>query len=187
MDSLDRAVQSIKQGDTSSYTILIDHYQQRIYKYCFHMLGHLQEAEDATQEVFIKGLEKIGQFQDGSSFSAWIYKIAYHECLNRLKRRGMYYRLLQWFRHAGHEVYHDTYSDEAMIHPALHKALMQLKPQDRNLILLRIVEEKSFEELASLMKLSEGAVRKRYERARKKLRFMLDEQEDGLNEKFSYR
>ena len=62
------------------------------------MLGNRQEAEDAAQEVLVKAYEKIHLYQQRVSFSSWLYKIAYHHCLNLLRRRQLQRKIMRLFR-----------------------------------------------------------------------------------------
>jgi len=184
----DRLVRDVKKGDRECYAPLVTRYQQQIFRYCFHMLGQLQEAEDAAQDVFVKGLERLAQYREGTSFEAWLYKIAYHECLNRLKRAQVYYRLLRLFSRTAPSVQADQAVAGLEYNAELREALLRLTPKDRHIILQRIVEENRFEEIAEQLEMSYSAVRKRYERAKKQLKRYLAELEENENERsFSYR
>lgn len=188
MEGTDECVRAVKGGDIERYGVLIQRYQQQIYKYCFHMLGQLQEAEDVTQDVFLKGLERLEQYREGTSFSAWLYKIAYHECLNKRKRARTYRHLLhRWFGRGEPNVQEGLVVEGLTFNTQLQKALLQLSPKERHIIWLRIVEEKSFEELAQLQGMSYAAIRKCYERARKKLKREMDKKEvEGSEQSLSY-
>lgn len=185
---VEQIVTAVKLGDRQSYGKLVENYQQRIFRYCFHMLGQLQEAEDVAQDVFIKGFQQLKQYQEGTYFGAWLYKIAYRECLNRLKREKTYRRLLQLFMKTASctESDHIAHVD---CNIELNQAILRLRPEDRHIILLRIVEENRFEEIAEQLHLSYAAVRKRYERARKKLILDMsakEEEPDEQSRRLSY-
>lgn len=186
---MNRLVQAVKAGDMGSYGLLVQHYQQQLFKYCFHMLGQLQEAEDVTQEVFVRGLERLEQYREGTLFGAWLFKIAYHECVNRLNRASTYKRLLRIFSRTVSVAEEDrTPAAGLEYNNELRLALLQLNPKDRHIIVQRIVEENRFEDIAGQLEMSEAAVRKRYERARKQLRRQLLVKGDETDEQsFSYR
>lgn len=84
-------IRTIQGGKLELYAAIVQRYQQRLYVYCYHLLMQREEAEDAVQDVFIKAYEKLSQYAYRQSFSAWLYKIAYHHCLNMLKRRRRRY------------------------------------------------------------------------------------------------
>jgi len=184
---LDQIVRSVKKGESDLYGQLVFNFQQQIFKYCFHMLGQLQEAEDVTQDIFLKGLERLDQYQEGTSFSAWLYKIAYHECLNRINRAKTYKRLLRILSWSTTAVQAETSIPKLQFNQELHGAMLQLNLKDRHIIWLRIVEENRFEDIAIQMNMSYAAVRKRYERAKDKLRRTIAIKEDDKDGRsFSY-
>ncbi|MNI27746.1 ECF RNA polymerase sigma factor SigW [compost metagenome] len=83
----------IKAGHTDQFEVIVKQYQQQILIYCYHMLGNIQEAEDAKQDVFIKAYEQLHKYRESISFSGWLYKIAYHHCVNKLRRRKLLHHL----------------------------------------------------------------------------------------------
>jgi RNA polymerase sigma factor (sigma-70 family) len=122
------------------------------------MLGQLQEAEDVTQDVFVKGIERIEQYREGTSFIAWLHKIAYHECLNKLRRAHIYGRILSRFSRTMPTVQTDLPAEGLEFNAKLREAMLRLAPKERHLILLRIVEENKFEEIAEQLGMSYAAV-----------------------------
>jgi RNA polymerase sigma-70 factor (ECF subfamily) len=184
---VDQIIRAVKNGDKERYGMIVGMYQQSIFRYIFHMLGQLQEAEDVTQDVFVKGLERLEQYREGTSFRAWLYKIAYHACLNKLRRAQIHDRILRLFSRSM-PVFHAEQPDEGLEYNVeLREALQRLAPKERHIILLRIVEENRFEEIADQLDISYSAVRKRYERAIKKLKRYLADKGAGENERgFSY-
>lgn len=189
MDSadVDQMVRAVKNGDKDRYGTIVANYQQQIFKYCFHMLGQLQEAEDVTQDVFVKGLERLEQYREGTSFKAWLYKMAYHECLNKLKRAQIHDRILRLFSRSMPVYQLDQPAEGLEYNVELQEALLRLALKERHIILLRIVEENRFEEIADQLDISYSAVRKRYERAIKKLkRYLADRGTDEDERRFSY-
>jgi len=184
---VDQLVRAVKNGDKDRYGTIVANYQQQIFKYCFHMLGQLQEAEDVTQDVFVKGLERLEQYREGTSFTAWLYKMAYHECLNKLKRAQIHDRILRLFSRSIPAAPADLPTEGLAYNVELREALLRLAPKERHIILLRIVEEYKFEEIAAQLDISYSAVRKRYERAMKKLKSYLADKGAGEDERsFSY-
>lgn len=184
---VDQMVQAVKNGDKDRYGTIVENFQQQIFNYCFHMLGQLQEAEDVTQDVFVKGLERLEQYREGTSFRAWLYKMAYHECLNKLKRAQIYGRILRLFSQSIPNFHSDQPIEGLEYNVELQEALLRLAPKERHIILLRIVEEHRFEEIAEQLDMSYAAVRKRYERTMKKLKSDLADKEAEKDERsFSY-
>ncbi len=182
MNGIEEIIEAIDGGDKNSYGIVIEQYQQSIFKYCYHMLGSVQESEDTVQDVFIKGLQNLSQFRQGTSFSAWLYKIAYHQCLNKLKRRKKHSQLMRLLFQPD---YTNPVEEKVSYDPLLQAGLDRLRPKARTILLLRTLEDKSFCEIADTLQMTEAAVRKSYERSIKTLRTYLNSKQGGAShEKF---
>jgi RNA polymerase sigma-70 factor (ECF subfamily) len=165
-------IRAVREGTTERYAALIGRYQQRLFVYCYHLLMQREEAEDAVQEVFIKGYEKLSQFAYNQSFAAWLYKIAYHHCLNVLRKRRRTTLLAKLLRPLGHEGTEDGYAEARRKEVAAQSelALGRLTTAERALIVLRVIEGKSYEEIGQSFPQSPAALRKKVERAKLKLK-----------------
>lgn len=163
----------IRNGQADSYGLLIQKYQSRLYPYCYRMLGNHHEAEEAVQEVFVKGYQYLHQFTRHISFSAWLYKIAYHHCLNVLKRRK--YRF-QAFRFLVAQQREPVPSGHDSSGPGT-ELLAKLSPEERNLVVLRALDGYSFDDIAQIVGCKATTARKRYERAKQKLKHDLSKGE----------
>ena len=139
----------------------VTRYGNAILKYCFSILCDYYEAQDAMQETFAKAhFARNAPLPE--KYSPWLYKIAYNTSLTMLKKRRPTQPLKE------HDV---TYQiDEPFIDPALTAALQLLSPQDRALFYSRAVDEMDYSELESIYNTSANALRKRYMRARNKLK-----------------
>lgn len=140
---------------------IINFYGEKLLRYATAILCDYQEAENMVQEVFLSAYQGRAAF-DGGNLSAWLYKITYNRSLNQLKKRKVFY-----FSEIRHEAVSPAkgtgLSDEIL------RALQRLKPKERALLYGRIMEEQSYEELSLLSGCSAAALRKQYERAKKKL------------------
>ncbi|MGW8958212.1 RNA polymerase sigma factor [Paenibacillus sp. NPDC055715] len=156
-------IEQVQTGDKQAYTHIIQRYQQQIFLYCYYLLKNQEEAEDAAQEIFIKGLEHIHQFVPTVSFSAWLYKIAQNHCNDLLKRNTRTFKsFIQYKLNLKQQPAHE-YTD------LIHELLDHLTLEERQILLLRSLEEYSYEEIATIMELKPSNTRKKYERLRKKL------------------
>ena len=151
---------------------LVEEYTQKIYRYCFSILRNAHEAEDATQDVFLKVMQYKNR-KNIDNMSAWLYKIAYNHCINRINRR----KIIPFVRHV--EKYDQRVQQEEK-DEELHYILAQLKPKERALIVLRIVEDKDFNEIASILGVSIPTARKRYERTKAKIQKLLEGDENDV-------
>ena len=76
-----------KQGDQTAFTNIVESYQRPIYNLCYRMLGSTGEAEDAAQESFIRAFMKLDSYDADRKFSSWLFSIASHYCIDRLRKR----------------------------------------------------------------------------------------------------
>lgn len=161
-------VEQVQTGDRQAYSEIIRHFQKQIYIYCYYLLGSKEEAEDATQDIFIKGLENIKSFSYSVSFSAWLYKIAHHQCIDLIKLKNKGTRFWMSFK-KNHAIDRLHVQEEYRYQDFIHELLEKLNVDERRILLLRSIEEYSFDEIATIMELKPATVRKKYERLRKKL------------------
>lgn len=150
---------------------IVANYGEKLLRYATAILCDYQEAEDVTQEVFISAYNNRNSF-DGGNLSAWLYKITYNRCLNQLKKRKIFnFNRIQ----VDLSSLKDDISVEVDIGIDIDMsdntlcALRRLKPKERALLYGRIIHEQSYEELSILSGCSTTALRKQYERAKKKL------------------
>ncbi|MFC3749946.1 RNA polymerase sigma factor [Paenibacillus sp. GCM10012306] len=165
-EDINEVINKVKLGDTESYATIIRCFQRKIYLYCYYLLSSKEEAEDATQDIFIKGYNNLRNFTPTVSFSSWLYKIAYHHCMDLLKKRNKFLDLIFNYKKEKQQPIADQssrYTDY------VHDLLERLSLEERKILLLRALEEYSFEEIALIMDLKPAGVRKKYERLRKKL------------------
>ena len=193
-------VVELKAGSEDAYAWLIAQYHQPIYSLVYRLLDDPSDAPDTTQEVFLKVFRGIKRFNGESSLKTWIYRIAVHEASNR--RRW-------WFRHKVKETsieptpeqdvetpgsgraIRDTLVDagESPLQTVLHEEvrvrveeeLKQLQEPYRTTVILRDIEEMSYEQIAEVMGASLGTVKSRLVRGRDALRKRLERYARDLN------
>ena len=154
-------------GEEDTLSQMIDCYGQPLLRYCHHILCDYHEAQDAVQITFYKAYTHRARFQSGTNLSAWLYRLAYTTCVDLLRRRKR-----QLFAPPPAPAENTDY-----IGPELRQALLTLSAEERALIFSRVMEERSYEELAQMLGKSAATLRKRYERARGKLARALTKQE----------
>lgn len=174
-EEIERLIAEIKSGSLDKFEIIIDQFQQPLFRYCYHMLGHPQEAEDAVQEVLFKAYKNLDQFTYSLSFSAWLYKIAFHHCASLLKRKKLT-RLLPFFPYTradeGRDLIEEKIAMDYISEP-LYNALSKLSSEERHIVIMRVLEEKDYEEIAVLVDKKPATLRKKFERALKKCKHHL--------------
>ncbi len=177
-------VQELQAGSAQAFDILIQHFHAPIFRLLCQMLGNSADAADTTQEVFLKAFRGIRGFRRGSSLKTWLYRIAIREALNR--RRW-------WRRHQSRESSYDEpemrggelhmTADEPSPYDrcaareareAVHRALARLPEAFRSAVVLRDIEDLSYEEVAEVLDVSIGTVKSRILRGRRALRALLE-------------
>lgn len=173
------AVRRVLNGDRQAFIIIVEAFQQPIFTYCWRMLNNRQEAEDAVQEVLVKAFQKLHTYRPDTSLQAWLYKMAYHHCLNILRRARLLQKLALW-PVADHELSSsaEEEAEKQIFSEPLEKALHNLSIEERNLIVLRIFEERTFAEIGRILNKTEDAVKKRYQRALAKMKKQMTESEE---------
>jgi len=160
----------ILQGDEDRYEELMKAYQVKIFNYCYHILGHQMEAEDATQEVFIKAYRNLKKYKREIPFAAWLYKIAYNHCMDVLRKRK-WSRFLPFLQEAERGESHiDIHIEDVYFSEPVYLAMATLSVEERTLLILRGVEEKTYEEISQIMNKNAASLRKKFERTAVKFR-----------------
>ncbi len=162
-ERIEALVKEVQDGRAEQYRELVLHFQLRLQLFCHRMIGNRAEAEDAVQEVFLKAYRDIGSYEPTVSFSAWLYKIAYRHCLNTIRKRKSQFKLLALIK------LQPAATAPLRTEETAQDLLNALDPEDRQLVILKVLEERSFADIAEVTGLRETALRKRYERLRKKL------------------
>ena len=141
-----------------------------ILKYCYSILCNHHDAQDAAQTTFIKAYTKKAGHNNPETLSAWLYRIAYHTCLDMLRKKKLHTLLIG--RLPPQEASYET-SLNWGISNELSTALAAIPPKDRALFYSRAVEDLDFKQLSDRFGQSAATLRKRYERIRKKLALLL--------------
>jgi len=192
-----RLVERLMLRDERAFNVLVRTYEGRIFGLMVRMIGNRAEAEDLAQEVFVQVFKAIGSFRGESKLSTWIYRIAINLCKNRSK----YLRV----RHAGDEEQLDSVSEQVGSADAhrptvsdiarpddmvegreaeriVRRAIFELEPSFRECLVLRDIEDLSYDEIGAITGLPEGTVKSRIHRARGQLKEIVERE---LGEKLS--
>jgi RNA polymerase sigma-70 factor (ECF subfamily) len=169
-------INRFKEGDSSAFEEIVLKYQDKIYNLCRHMLGNAHDAEDAAQDVFLKAHQSLPRFQPDAALYTWLYRISTNTCIDH-KRKPVFESLFG-DSGEGERLVHDRASDAPSpeklyqakeIDKALQVCLGKLSPKLRAIIVIKEVEELSYEEIADTLDISMGTVKSRIARAREDL------------------
>ena len=192
-----KLVERLVARDERAFNTLVRAYERRVFALVLRMLGNRAEAEDLAQEVFVQVFKAIGSFRGESKLSTWIYRIAINLCKNRSKYLRVRHSDEQDELEAlqeraalgdakGANVANVERPDEMMagkqVEHIVQTAILELEPTFRECLVLRDVEDLSYEEIGAITGLPEGTVKSRIHRARAQLKELV---ESALGEKIA--
>jgi RNA polymerase sigma-70 factor, ECF subfamily len=172
----------LRARDERAFEEVVVIYRDRVFGLILRMVGNREEAEDLAQEVFITVLKSIDSFRGEAKFSTWLYRIAANHTKNRMKylhRRAYkttseYDEAAERSAHRGEALPRAHNPESAMagaqIDRVVQGAIAELDEDHRELVVLRDMEELSYEEIVSITGLNEGTVKSRLHRARSALK-----------------
>jgi RNA polymerase sigma-70 factor (ECF subfamily) len=161
-----------RQGDKTAFNNIVEKYQRPVYNLCYYMLNHADEAEDATQEVFLRAYAKLDTYDEQRQFSTWLFSIASHYCLDKLKSPRL--PLVSWDSLRDYWPDGDTAQPEKILLEAettreVRALLETLKPDYRAAIVLKYWYTLSYQEIAQTLNTTVSAVKSRLFYARQKM------------------
>lgn len=182
-------------GDIAAYEELVNRYKNQVYAIVYRIIGHAQEAEDLTQEVFLTVYEKMYQFDSNKKFAPWIYRIATNTSISALRKRKK--TVMVNFDEA-YSAPVDSYApfqmgdphsvfEQRELHREIDAAIMALPENYRVVITLRYQMDLDNHEIAETLGISKENVEVKVHRARKALQKILLNRraERGINHELS--
>lgn len=179
-------VKRAKNEDATAYDELIRRYQERIYATIYHMTSNHEDANDLTQETFIKAYRALKSFKGDSSFYTWVYRIAVNKTINFLKQRKNRYHMS--LNDLDFSVENDPdlvalISDKtprrdlnlSELQDKLNAAMQKLSEAHRMVVILHDIQGLSHDEIAEMMNCNVGTVRSRLFYARQQLQATLSD------------
>ncbi len=169
----------ILNGDTSAFSVLVDRYKDLVFSLTIKMLKNREEAEEVSQDTFIKVYKSLNMFKGDSKFSTWIYRVAYNTCLDRLKKNKKQFNNVPIDEFTEHQVKTIDNALDTLENNERDKAIQDcitlLPSDDAFLLTLYYFEEQSLDEIAKVMNLTANHVKVKLFRSRKKLAAILKE------------
>ena len=182
-------IKKAREGNVPAFEELIRNYQQMVYNIALRMCGNEDDASDIAQETLIKIFRSIRDFKGDSKFSTWIYRITTNVCLDYLRKNK---------KNAGRFINPEFETDDGSleveikdpapqpeevaerkeVQRAVQEAIDKLSEDHRTVIVLRDINNLSYEEIAVILNCSEGTVKSRINRARSALRDILSKNKE---------
>jgi RNA polymerase sigma-70 factor (ECF subfamily) len=179
-----RLVRRALTGDQQAFAELVALYQDKLYHMAFRMLGNRQEAEDVTQEAFLRVYRNLDRFDEGQKFSTWIYRIATNLCIDRLRKRKQTFSLdAESTEHEGLDGYAVIPSDDRTPESEMlltetqrivREAIETLPAKYKSVMVLRYLLDLSLQEIGEVLDMPVTTVKTRVHRGREFLRKKLE-------------
>jgi RNA polymerase sigma-70 factor (ECF subfamily) len=165
----------VLKNDTLLFEILYDRYDKLVYNKCRGFSKHDDEAEDLTQDIFLKLFVKLKTFKGKSKFSTWLYSFTYNHCVNYVNRSTAKKIEKQSVDtdNLKDEHYGSQEQDDADIQnlkvEKLKEALEKISPEEKMILLIKYQDSLSIKDLCGVLDIGESAVKMRLKRAKEKL------------------
>lgn len=168
------------EGQSSSYGELVERFQARLFNAMLQVVGSHDETEDVVQDSFVQAYIKLDTFQGNSQFFTWLYRIAFNNALSRRRRKRPDLSIEQSREITGSDPEdHTEAPDEPLLRAErvslIHEALTLLSEEHRTVLVLREMEDQTYEDIALILGINIGTVRSRLSRARGQLKIHLEQ------------
>lgn len=194
LENENNLINMCQQGHVESFEILIKSYEKRAFNIAYRMLGNMEDANDATQEAFIKVFKNMSKFKGDSSFSTWLYRIVTNTCLDII-RKNKNKKVVSYDNtkktddgEIKIEFEDEKNNTEEIIEKKLenefiHECINSLGKDHRAVIVLRDINGFTYKEMTKVLKCSEGTIKSRINRARKSLKNIIEDKRELFKDK----
>ncbi len=170
------AINRCQRGDITGLNVLYELHRTKVFNLSWRMLGSPHDAEDSLQEVFLKVFDRIKNYRGDSAFSTWLYRMTTNHCLDILRRR----KILAFLGFENAPEIQDKKAGAKVMDlgfsPSITKALEKLPAKQKACLLMREMDELSYEDIAAALKLSLGSVKSNIHRAKALLKEELEKE-----------
>jgi RNA polymerase sigma-70 factor (ECF subfamily) len=167
VNNLEPAVlNQVHQGNQEAFTHLVETYERPVYNLCYRMLGDPEEAEDASQETFLRVYRNIKHYDADRPFSTWLLSIAAHLCIDQLRKRHMIVISMDTTPYLEPADGSPGPESTFFLKEDQRRLLKTLNPHDRAAVIMYYWYDFSYEEIAKSLSLTPSAVKSRLHRAR---------------------
>ena len=174
-------IERFQKGDLYAFDLIVKRYKEQLLNFVYRFVGNQEEAEDIVQETFLRVYRKRKAYKRIAKFSTWIYTIAGNLSrteLRRRKRRKLFSVTDMGYEDRDYEISDEGYNPENHVEGVIqeeiiHAEINNLSPKFREVIILRDVQELSYEEISKIIRVPIGTVKSRVNRGRLKLQSQL--------------
>ena len=170
-------VRRVLEGDTAAFTTLVDRHAAACTRFAMRMLGNREDAEDATQETFLRAYRSLARYEERQAFRTWLFQILINRCRTAAVRRQRRHRMFLVDANALAEASVRPAAEASDIRAELQRAIDALDPEQREAFLLKHVEQLSYDEMAAATGIGVSALKMRVKRACDRMQWMLRKEE----------
>ena len=163
-------VERVLGGDSTAFAALVDRYQKKVFNVALRFMQDPDDAEDVAQSVFIKVYERLSSYDRQLKFFSWLYRIAVNESLNALRQQKPMERVADELQAPDTDDDVEREDTVRLIDEAIHR----LTADQQAVIILRHYEELGYDEIATVLHITEKKVKSRLFSARQQLRVLLE-------------
>jgi len=176
-------IRRIRDGETNLFSYFIDRYSRPIHSLIVQIITNREDAEELTQDTFVKAFRKLDSFKGDCSFSTWLYRIAYNTAISATRKRKTLFpildeKILENITEETVDSFLDREDDEELLQK-LEQAIDYLNTEEKALITLYYMEEKTVNDVASILGMSTDNVKVKLFRVRKNLYAWIKNKENG--------
>jgi RNA polymerase sigma-70 factor, ECF subfamily len=171
-------VRQVLEGDTAAFTQLVDRHAAACTRFAMRMLGNREDAEDATQESFLRAYRSLARYEERQAFRTWLFQILVNRCRTAAVRRNRRQRMFLVDDHAVASASVRPVAEATEIRAELQRAIDSLDPDQREAFLLKHVEQLSYDEMAIATGVGVSALKMRVKRACDRMQWLLREVSD---------
>lgn len=166
---LDDLLVEAAREDPAAFADLVRRHQDHLFNFLYRMTGNREDAEDLAQETFVRIFRALPRFRSGSPFKPWMYKIAVNLAINHYNAKKPTSQLADEYPSASPFTSPELMAELRETQRALRRAMRELPEQYRAILLLRHLNDLSYQDIAQALDVPIGTAKVRLHRARKKL------------------
>jgi RNA polymerase sigma-70 factor (ECF subfamily) len=168
-------VRAVLEGNQTAFTTLVDRHARVCLRFATRMLGNREDAEDVTQETFVRAYGALGRYDHSVAFQTWLMSILINRCRTALGSRRRRDARLVVNDGAVAIAAVPSDADDTALRDAIERALARLEPAQREAFLLKHVEQLSYDQMSAMSGVSVSALKMRVQRACERLQALLED------------
>ena len=171
-------VRRVLDGDTAAFTTIVDRHAAACTRFATRMLGNREDAEDVTQETFLRAYRSLARYEERQAFRTWLFQILINRCRTAAARRRRRHRMFLVDDNAIASASVRPAAESSDLRAELQRVIDALDPDHREAFLLKHVEQLSYDEMAAATGVGVSALKMRVKRACDRMQWLLREASD---------